>query len=279
MGLTPAAVLAAQRSAGNAAVARFLARSPYESIDDGGSGTDPDYERYLREGLAKLDAVGFGRAEGVACGLPDTQDAYDAEYWTEAVAEHDHGDGGAMLVLKPGRKPSDAIDALFDHLDRWALDCAQFVQVAELYARRHTQDTEAFDATEKGTSFKLRPFESTGLGIANLFHRDGPDQLMIDQRAKGSRPLDTEEVLRLAPVGSRVAWQNLDAPASSAFRNENTVKLGADEFAAHGFGAPYRFTRREVEAKLAEAALGEPAPDAYIARYVFIVEIQLFKGP
>jgi hypothetical protein len=80
MGLTPAAVLAAQRSAGNAAVARFLARSPYESIDDGGSGTDPDYERYLREGLAKLDAVGFGRAEGVACGLPDTQDAYDAEY-------------------------------------------------------------------------------------------------------------------------------------------------------------------------------------------------------
>src|SRR5262245_42210019 len=96
-GLTPAAVLAAQRGAGNAAVARMLARSPLENVDDGGSGTDPNFEKYLREGLARLDSVSFGRAEGVARGLPDAADGYDATYWTEASAGYDHGDGGAML--------------------------------------------------------------------------------------------------------------------------------------------------------------------------------------
>jgi protein-glutamine gamma-glutamyltransferase-like protein len=182
-------------------------------------------------------------------------------------------------VLKPGRKPSEAIDAMFANLAQWRLDCAQYVQIAELYALRHTRGAEAFDSEHHGASFEFKPLDSTD----KLFYRSSPDEPMQLMRGTGSPATSADEVVANAPIGSRVGWRNLAAPTSSAYYNENTIKLGPDEFAAHGFGEPWRFTRQEIVQKLAEMTLGrpvEPERDVdYIADNVFVVEVQYFKIP
>jgi hypothetical protein len=127
--------------------------------------------------------------------------------------------------------------------------------------------------------FEFRPFHSTGLTGSRLYTRTSPAEKLVLQ---GDRPeaAFADEVVAAAPIGSRVAWRNLAAPPSSAFYNENTIKLGADQFAAHGFGAQTMFTRQQLMLALAGVALGreaDPVKDFdYVAENVFIVEVEVF---
>jgi hypothetical protein len=90
-----------------------------------------------------------------------------------------------------------------------------------------------------------------------------------------------DELLREAPIGSRVTWRNLEAPESSDFFNENTIKLGADRYAAHGFGTTNVFTRAELELSLARATRPEAtdADRAEFEAFVFVRAIQHFLVP
>jgi hypothetical protein len=280
-------VLAAQRGAGNAAVSRVLARS-----QDPETEADPEfrehYERELRTAIGLLEAVGFGRAEGTGP-FTDGQEHYDKEYWLEGPAL-DKGAGGARLVLRKGKLPSAAIDAMFADLGSWTLDCAQYVQVAELYAMRHARGTEAFDAGFQDMTFEFRPFASSGLKVGALYSRARPGDPMLPEPQFSDAPKEfqppqtpvpAEELVRGAPIGSRVTWRNLAAPPSSAFYNENTVKLGDDQYAAHGFEPKTMFTGEELELALAGMTLereADPATDsAYIAENVFVIEVQTFR--
>jgi hypothetical protein len=76
-------------------------------------------------------------------------------------------------------------------------------------------------------------------------------------------------------------WTNLKAPIGSAFRNENALKLGDDQFAAHGFMKELKknvFTRKELEQALAKTTNTSPDDD-YVKANVFISEIEHYLMP
>lgn len=193
-------------------------------------------------------------------------------------------------MLRKGKLPSAAIDAMFADLGSWTLDCSQYVQVAELYAMRHVRGAEAFDAEFEDVAFEFRPFASSGLKVGALYGREKPGDLMVPQPQFSDAPeefqppqtpVPAEELVRGAPIGSRVTWRNLAAPSDSPFFNENTIKLGDDQYAAHGFGSKTMFTGRELELALAGVELGreaDPATDAaYLAENLFVIEVQTFR--
>jgi hypothetical protein len=98
----------------------------------------------------------------------------------------------------------------------------------------------------------------------------------------GDREVDesADELLAAAPVGSRIVWRNLavdpDDPTEADLFNENAVKLGPDEFAAHGLGEKHVMTRAELELELARATwdLGGDPDRTEIETNIFIRSIQ-----
>lgn len=138
----------------------------------------------------------------------------------------------------------------------------------------------------------LRVQFSPGLGRRIGYERDLPGELFRRHPAElktkygepkpATDPRSTEEILASLPLGSRVTWTNLVAKESSYFRNENTIKLGQDLFAAHGFGVgkDNRFTRKKLEENLAmQTTLGAtPSPD-YLSKNIFISSMEVFETP
>lgn len=225
------------------------------------------YEQKLKEAVALLNGVRFGRA--------DSDERFDANFWYKN-ADNVYG---LKLVLKAGKRPSDAIDALFAHLDIWSVDCAEFIQVAEWYAMRHAYGAEEFNRRVQGLSFDLRPHESTGIGQKEMYSRGNPTDMMTRSSDRKPESKTIDQLVADAPFGSRVMWTNLKAPTSSAFRNENCIKLGDDRFAAHGFGGSRNtFSRIEIELLLARAE--DPAADSsYVAANIFIAQIEHYETP
>jgi hypothetical protein len=209
------------------------------------------YEQALVEALSKLQGVSFGRAET----------RHDQTFWTrhEEVVRDRSGnpvlrpDGRPVkrgwLRLKAGKKPADAIDALVAGLNRWHLDCAQFVQVMQLVAQRRALSREGFNAKMSAEPFELRPQWSTGVETRMAYARDNPGSPMYRIDAPGHKERarrSDSQLIADAPNGSRVAWTTLVLPETHPLQHVNTVKLGADAFAVHGF-AKKLFGRKELE--------------------------------
>lgn len=248
------------------------------------------YEDYLREAVALLSSVDYGRASGWAVG-EDAEDKYDLEFWEEIPDEEvmkSEGKGLGMLRLKPGVRPSQAIDELFAKLDHWAFDCAEFVQVAHLYAMRHTMGDQAFErilAEDAGKAqVLLRSHGSTGLKSRVLYQRDKPGDKMREFYSGTDVETSVDQLLADAPIGSRIVWRNLAANPADDIYNENTIKLGPDEFAAHGLDPDNKktvFTRARVELELARRTwtlAGDPDQKEIDAN-VFIRAIQHYIVP
>jgi hypothetical protein len=87
-------------------------------------------------------------------------------------------------------------------------------------------------------------------------------------------PVDysADQLVKLAPMGSRVAWTNLKG--ATPFRNENALKLGPDEFAGHPYGI---LSRAELEMKLAQEAYKGADAD-YVKRNIFISGVELYDS-
>lgn len=259
------ALLALQRTNGNAAVARMLAQRQPAPANPAAV-----YRAKLKEAVAKLAAFAFG--------VPTAASRHDSHFWKR----DDDPTFGHMLVLKSGKKPSAAIKALFAHPDKWKFDCAYFVQVAQLYALLHARGADQFDRSFAGQPFRLRFHYSSGVKTKIIFRRENPTAPVKVLRPGGAwRPAGKtmDQILADAPIGSRVTWTNLSAPTTSVFRRENTIKLGGNTFAAHGFSEPTNeFTRAQIEKKLAR--IDNPtADDAYINANIFINVVETYKTP
>lgn len=260
------------------------------------------YEQLLLEGNEKLKGIGFGLQWADICS-PHKKDpktgsrGYDEDFWSKP-------DGECKLIVRLDRKPADAIEALFDpdRKKKWLLDCGQFVQLAHFYALLHTEGKEALNA-RMGRGFELKGLSSQGLRTRALWVRDdrnakmreaeiaasGSGAVFDKDRApvlkKDGREKDVKEVLAAAPFGSRVVFTNgfpIGIGAhTGAFRNENTMKVGKDAFAAHpltrgGLSSSNIFTAEEIGDEMAKAA----AEYAEAARpYVFISEIEYYERP
>lgn len=242
------------------------------------------YQARLKQAVELLQRAGFGRLEGIPIqfepGAPPEWEGetYNKEFWKA----EDHPKFLRKLVLKPGKQPADAIDDMFANLGKWKVDCGQFVQVAHLYALRHALGTKGFnDMNKKDVAFELKPQGSTAVQRLKFYERFGPEAQMIRHPEKELETKSADELLKAAPTGSRIMWTNLKAPIGSAFRNENALKLGDDQFAAHGFMGSLKknlFTRKELEQALAKTT--NPTPDDdYIKANVFISEIEQYLMP
>ncbi len=184
----------------------------------------------LEQATTLLRAVVFGRADVQSPHVSQVPKRDESNWDVVQV-----GTDTFFLRTKTDVKPHAAVQAIVDHPERWSLDCAQFVQVLELYARLKTTDAARFDASV-GTPLELKIHGSKGLTTAEAFSREG-----------GDSPESLERVLKIAPPGSRVMWRNPTLPRDSPARNWNTVKLGDDKFAVQTGGGPKFMTRSEVE--------------------------------
>jgi hypothetical protein len=107
-----------------------------------------------------------------------------------------------------------------------------------------------------------------------------------------------EQLLKDAPIGSRVTWKNGAAEPGSSFQIENSIKVANDQYAAHGLRDPEGsaetgkniYTRLELGRALApsKTAVREEVGDTvdadkviddYINKHIFVTEIEHYKLP
>jgi hypothetical protein len=196
------------------------------------------YETLVEEAMQKIiSQARFGYAS-------ETTSEVLSEFWKKKQdsEEEDY----YFLKLKPGKKPSQAIYALMSNLKSWAFDCAESIQVARWYAEMQMSGPDAFDKRYVGKSFKLKQHDSSGLRSGAFFQRvnaagkyDIKENFKFDRKGvfkDCGKPEDT--LLDDAPAGSRIMWRdfNPEIGEDNDFKNENTVKLGPDRYAAHPLG-------------------------------------------
>jgi hypothetical protein len=226
------------------------------------------YRQKLGEGAEKLKDVSFGRC--------DTRGSFDDDFWEQVISE-DLSE--SHLALKSGKRASDAIDAMFANPKKWSLDCAQFVQFTEHYALRHALGADEFNR-RVGPGLVIKVHNMGLLATSTYVNRDAPD--LPWREFPGNKPVSkaADQLLDEAPIGARVMWTNVAAPSSSAFHNENTVKVGPDRFAAQGFAGQKFFSQAELKQKLADvAAPTKPASADYVSKNIFLKQIETFDTP
>ena len=231
------------------------------------------YEWWVRRANEKLRATTFGIPWGSFCGPEPVRDsvwpdAYDDRYWTQ----QDDKQFGCKLVLNKDVRPSVAIEALIEEQNRWNIDCGVFVQVAQWYAMLHVDGPNRFDQ-RMPHPVQLRQEKSTGIEVESTFCRRDFNRPLLPCRPQGrdhvpvdkAKPADEADVLRSAPIGTRIVFSNpLVAEAQQhlqelptdvlAYLNENSVKLGDDEYGAFPLRSGDRFvlSRDEVVDRMAE---------------------------
>ena len=172
----------------------------------------------------------------------------------------------ARLVQIAGT-PAEAVEDIFQNLQNWQFDCAEYLQVARWYAQLRTLDPACFNARIKRLSpvklmffpifLELKPHGSSGIVGRKLYQKASPHDLHFFLEDKvAQQTLRTTEtdftLLEKAPIGSRVTWTNRAAPGNSSYRNENTYKIGDHLYMSHPWGTG---TRQYIECQLAARTL------------------------
>jgi hypothetical protein len=271
-------------------------------------GPTASYDAKLDEALSRLNPKYF-RAPHALATATRPKGLFDVEYWRVKpdIKAHPNAFGGGrykMLVLRRGKKPAAAIEAIVDRSStHWSMDCAYFVQIAHLYALSQT-DPAGFDRTWRNKEFRLRYHESSGAGagyIKYFFRRTAKTDPWTARYGKDwkwhivSSKWNEATILAATRRGGRVMWTNKRAPENADFRNENTVKMGDDQYRAFGFGTTSVLTGRQIALLLAAVERGESdatlrliiadpsnaraALRSYTDDHVFLKEALSFRRP
>jgi hypothetical protein len=166
------------------------------------------------------------------------------------------------------------VDALFETLSNWEIDCALYPEIARLYAYRHALGRDKFNIRFK--DLKLRAHQSTGI----------PEKLYditSTPAAKFNKLWDE------SPVGTKVMWTNRRSiTVGTAWHNENAIKSvkGAtaedDRYDAQGVRARKK-SEPFIMQGLAENAGDYPAQGsdtqkkAYVDQNIYRSQLHLLK--
>ncbi|MFN8395695.1 MAG: DUF4157 domain-containing protein [Bacteroidia bacterium] len=185
-----------------------------------------EYESHLQKAkTALLGKIGFGAS-------PESK--YDAEHW-EAVDDPDY-----LKALKCRTKPSLAMVEMVNSPSKWSFDCAEFVQVCNIYASCMTYGGEQVD--KQYPDFRLRQHDSTIFQAGGItFVRNDKDAKfdVLVKKAKNAvvgQGIDEKTLVENLPIGSRVCFKNPKGEGTP-FRNENAFVEGKGKFAAHPMGS------------------------------------------
>ncbi|MBE9136959.1 trypsin-like peptidase domain-containing protein [Nodosilinea sp. LEGE 07088] len=259
------------------------------------------YDSCLDEALQRFKPSSFRAPVNVERG-----GKYDQGNWDLKIIRNERGRNERILVLKSDKTtPSKAIWEIVNYGHRWTMECAFFVQVIYLYAVSQ-MNPEQFDQRWKG-EFRLRFHWSTGAGrdqILAFYRRGGSNGRKCQENKlepwqryyKGQWKLldstwNDEKILDNVPRGSRVMWSH--EQGTGAWMNENTVKVGKDQYLAFGFTSKALIlTGRQVELLLAAVGLNEDrnaiirdpqnasqAVKDAARNYVFLCEVVRFRRP
>ena len=259
------------------------------------------YEARLKEAVRKLRHVDFGRAEGSRYSEnPEGRyGKFDERYWNSKQERKIDGHDEGVLEVKSDESYPDAIIAIVENPDLWKLDCWQFVQVCNLYAlidpdnkgkfltkieqtlKEHKRDDFKTGAIRTFSSWVQLPFESTGLKITKAYSRPDPKSKWKVAPEGGELAIDVDAIVKAVPIGSRVSWSIKGATEKNAYRTENAIKMGNDQFAAHNFIAkesgPTGFlSRAKLEALMLREA-GWDSPGEVDPKDIFISDIAEFE--
>jgi hypothetical protein len=213
-------------------------------------------------------------------GRPDH--IFDTEMWRQAG---DWSRSARVNILVPavGKRPSAAVQAIFDSPWKWSFDCSQFVQVVTYYAWLKVLGAKRFDERVKecGGGISIIPFEGAEFTRpVRKYRRDQRDHWMREIMDSGPQQrLTVREIVDGAPVGSRVMFRNSHPDAEgTAFRNENAVKVADRKYLAYPNSEV--LTEDEViEYVYQEMPHKDSASLAEAKRYVWIKEVDYFIDP
>ena len=181
---------------------------------DGDENSTTDYQKFLLEGVELLSKIGFGRLNR------NDLEHYDTAYWNPYEKE---------LILKEGHTPSEAVNSMFDNPTKYSVDCAEFVQILNWYAKMNEMGESRFNdyINNLDEEMTLRPFESTGLENKEDYLRGSPNEQFTNYSLsisdfqdpiKREQSFDIDRILDQIPEGSRVTFKNLDADKVDAFQ-------------------------------------------------------------
>ena len=247
------------------------------------------FDYYVREANEKLRGLNF--AETLR--WFEDKEAYDDDYWEVDSETEDR----PFLTLKNGVAPSDAVEAIINEQDEWQIDCSQFIGLVRWYALLRTNGPAYFNR-EFASGLALRTTgTSTGSEPVTIYVRSSADEPMYlwkDGKEDRSVEIPVKEVVKDAPVGSRVKFLNdlirhdvRDIhPGIRAYLFENTVKLGPDSYGAFPLDAGGVFeSRYALTADEVMQAMAEKTADYYnlsteaMKRYIFLQEVVYLKRP
>lgn len=190
---------------------------------------------------------------------------FDEDHW-ELIPDVEYGQA---LRIKDGILRAEAVAAIIVVPSKWTFDCGEFTQACQMYACLRSIGAGAYN--REAGRLTLRLSESPGRGVFERLYREfgitatGIVYGDVMRRDDGEY-VPVEQALDEAPIGSTVTWTNPNEPEKSAWHNENTLKLGADSFHAHGLPA-HQYTRKDFEAAYRE----NTAPgDVYVTRLEFV---------
>ena len=240
---------------------------------------------YLSEGASRLAEVHFGHA------ITRNDERFDNDWWGKAPFSDPNNpqNDDWVAVLRENRSPADAVLHIFDNWKVWSFDCAEFVQVVLLYAVVKRLGKEQFDkrvATNTLTKGKmlLRASDSPGLTVKENWQHEIKELAKVSGERAAMLIKEQERRFKSAPNGSRVVFANRDPRAQeSPWQHENTIKMGEDQFIAHGPmpGNPF-VTREQIYARMAHAIPHggtSPLEDHIYMKNFYISTIQVFVDP
>ena len=185
-----------------------------------------EYKAKVAEATVKLKGkLAFGAA---------AKGTFDKRYWKQ-IPDESYG-----LAIETTVRPSVALTHLMSAAKGiWSFDCAEYVQVCNLYA---TMEVYGEENVDQKMPLILRQHNSTPFKFAGVTFDRADKGAQFDaifhkaKNAVGENFITEAVLLRSIPAGSRVCFNNPAAP-DTPFRNENAVYLGGGKYAAHPMGS------------------------------------------
>jgi hypothetical protein len=278
------------------------------------TGGPPTRAEALKEGSNILAAkAGFGVTSGLRTGA-DEYDGYDARFWSEAgrviTAKVEPWYAMSQLVAHL----DDEVPKEGGGMTHWHFDCWEGAQVTRAYADWRTMTREAFNQKNSPLeigflsphtrNYYEKPVFLDQPGDKPYTSSDEPQEVKghpgTFEYVKTPVGKSMTAVLDEAPVGAWVIWSNRDVKAKIAafskriaagetlspeeqdlndriqpWENENTLKVGKDQYAAFPFGVVDEKTIVDAMAEIVFSP--NPVPADYIEKNIYISSIRIEK--
>ena len=267
--------------------------APLQQPKEAPKGPVLTYQQALIEGAGVLHRAGFGKVCG-GTARPDEGDHYDAREWREIGTEK------LVATVEPWlafhhfvQNIGKDVPSATGGTTKWSFDCYGGGVANIVYADWRMLTREAFNKRYSPLEFGIdsrvnKRWENVGAiasrpGQRPFTYEEGHhEQGVTEPTANIALKKSMRALLDEAPIGSKVVWSNVDALAQcnkSAwslsfcnYANENTIKVGQDQYSAHPFGV---VNEDYIRQRMAEVMFpGKPIPAGYINKNIFVSSIR-----